>query len=100
MSFPSRISDSFKNLFWNLFGYEEPLSLDHGAEEEHSLNNGTSTQIDIIGTTLLGAYHVIAIIVLANILIAMVTNTYNTIEVSYRIGNLLNIPTGGSTNIS
>ena len=61
-------------LFWALFGLPDLEILD--------LKGINHVFTEFIGTALYAAYHVIAIVVLLNVLIAMMSNTYTRIEVN------------------
>ena len=63
---------TFATLFWSLFGISSPKSTD--LEEEHAF-------IETVGQGLFMAYHVMSIIVLINMLIAMMSNSFQQIEV-------------------
>lgn len=69
----SRLDVTFATLFWSLFGISSPKSTD--LEEEHGF-------IETVGQGLFMAYHVMSIIVLINMLIAMMSNSFQQIEVS------------------
>ncbi|XP_069168156.1 transient-receptor-potential-like protein isoform X3 [Procambarus clarkii] len=62
---------TFATLFWSLFGISSPKSTD--LEEEHGF-------IETVGQGLFMAYHVMSIIVLINMLIAMMSNSFQQIE--------------------
>ncbi|XP_047497710.1 uncharacterized protein LOC125044795 [Penaeus chinensis] len=62
---------TFATLFWSLFGISSPKSTD--LEEEHEF-------IETVGQGLFMAYHVMSIIVLINMLIAMMSNSFQQIE--------------------
>lgn len=68
----SRLDVTFATLFWSLFGISSPKSTD--LEEEHGF-------IETVGQGLFMAYHVMSIIVLINMLIAMMSNSFQQIEV-------------------
>ncbi|XP_077991004.1 short transient receptor potential channel 1-like [Glandiceps talaboti] len=65
-------SSSILALFWTLFGMVDLRSLDV-AVTDHWLT-------EFMGYFLFGIYHIVAIVALLNILIAMMSNTYNRIE--------------------
>ncbi|XP_077863792.1 short transient receptor potential channel 4-like, partial [Saccoglossus kowalevskii] len=66
------VVDSLTTLFWALFGMAELSTLDiRGADHWFTEN---------IGRLLFAAYNVVAIVVLLNVLIAMMSNTYTRIE--------------------
>ena len=67
---------TYKTLFWNLFGYGEADDADLQIGHQHRIT-------EMLGYILHGTYHVVAIIVLANMLIAMVANAYNEIQVRF-----------------
>ncbi|XP_076057895.1 transient-receptor-potential-like protein [Oratosquilla oratoria] len=62
---------TFTTLFWSLFGISSPKSTD--LVEEHVF-------IERVGQGLFMAYHVMSIIVLINMLIAMMSNSFQQIE--------------------
>ena len=64
----STISSSLGDLFWSLFGY---LELTHVPYNERLAFAYWS------GLTLLGTYHVVAVIILINMLIAMMAKTFD-----------------------
>ncbi|XP_072015780.1 LOW QUALITY PROTEIN: short transient receptor potential channel 4-like [Amphiura filiformis] len=66
------IPDTMATLFWALFGLPDLEILD--------LKGVNHVFTEFIGTALYAAYHVIAIVVLLNVLIAMMSNTYTRIE--------------------
>ncbi|XP_077863895.1 short transient receptor potential channel 4-like [Saccoglossus kowalevskii] len=66
------ISGTLNSLFWALFGVNNLDSL--------TVEGDTDWVIEVVGYILYGAYHLIAIIVLLNILIAMMSNTYTRID--------------------
>ncbi|XP_077863795.1 short transient receptor potential channel 4-like [Saccoglossus kowalevskii] len=66
------IPQTLNTLFWALFGVSELRSLDiQGANHWFTEN---------VGGVLYAAYHVIAIVVLLNVLIAMMSNTFTRVE--------------------
>ena len=64
-------------LFWALFGLPDLDILD--------LKGVPHTFTEGVVTGLYAAYHIIAIVVLMNVLIAMMSNTYTRIEVRYSL---------------
>ncbi|XP_055766368.1 short transient receptor potential channel 6 [Salvelinus fontinalis] len=66
-----RIEESFKTLFWAIFGLSEVKSV--------KINNGHKF-IENIGYILYGVYNVTMVIVLLNMLIAMINNSFQEIE--------------------
>ena len=62
-------------LFWSLFGLTN--------KKDIKLNLSTPFITEIIGEMLFIVYHAMAIIVLINMLIAMMSNSFLTIEVSH-----------------
>ena len=89
---------AYKRLFWDLFNYgkETNAALVMGNSPIEAMfniigSNSTSHLVisshrptELIGYILYGAYHITVIIVLLNMLIAMMANSYNNIEVSVR----------------
>lgn len=72
----NRVQYTMSTLFWALFGLPEMNIVDiRGVDHEFT---------ETVGLMLYAAYHVIAIVVLLNVLIAMMSNTYTRIEVIYR----------------
>lgn len=70
----SRLEESFKTLFWAIFGLSEVRSV--------VINNGHKF-IENIGYVLYGVYNVTMVIVLLNMLIAMINSSFQEIEVSH-----------------
>ena len=86
--------ESVKTLFWDMFGYGDEdaanIVLQNACPApnntkvcyynttKHSLTEGT-------GYTLYGMYHIVAIIVLVNVLIALMSNTLSKVQVRYYI---------------
>ncbi|CAI9555403.1 unnamed protein product [Staurois parvus] len=68
-----RVEESFKTLFWAIFGLSEVKSV--------VINYGHKF-IENIGYVLYGVYNVTMVIVLLNMLIAMINNSFQEIEVS------------------
>ena len=71
-----RVEESFKTLFWSIFGLSEVISV--VLKYDHKF-------IENIGYVLFGVYNVTMVIVLLNMLIAMINHSYQEIEVSPRI---------------
>lgn len=69
---PSSLEESFKTLFWAIFGLSEVRSV--------VINNGHKF-IENIGYVLYGVYNVTMVIVLLNMLIAMINSSFQEIEV-------------------
>nr|CFW94249.1 Eka-Trp1 protein [Euperipatoides kanangrensis] len=65
------LDNTFVTLFWSLFGITTPKSTD--LHDDHKF-------IETVGQGLFMAYHVAAIIVLINMLIAMMSNSFQVIE--------------------
>jgi hypothetical protein len=87
------MQQTYKTLFWNIFGYGDvPQDGDIIVDNMFQSNrtNGTLLQnpvikhkfLEGIGYFLLGFFHIIVIVVLINMLIAMMSNSYNKITVS------------------
>lgn len=66
------LEESFKTLFWAIFGLSEVRSV--------VINNGHKF-IENIGYVLYGIYNVTMVIVLLNMLIAMINSSFQEIEV-------------------
>ena len=63
---------TFKTVFWSLFG----LSQKDGV----SLGNYQNEFTEIIGQVIYGVFNIVSVIVLLNMLIAMMSKSYETIE--------------------
>lgn len=72
MCLSHRIEESFKTLFWSIFGLSEVISV--VLKYDHKF-------IENIGYVLYGVYNVTMVIVLLNMLIAMMNHSYQEIEV-------------------
>lgn len=70
----SRVEESFKTLFWSIFGLSEVISV--VLKYDHKF-------IENIGYVLYGVYNVTMVVVLLNMLIAMINSSYQEIEVYY-----------------
>ncbi|KAI4819137.1 hypothetical protein KUCAC02_004414, partial [Chaenocephalus aceratus] len=68
---PTRVEESFKTLFWSIFGLSEVISV--VLKYDHKF-------IENIGYVLYGVYNVTMVVVLLNMLIAMINNSYQEIE--------------------
>ena len=71
----SSLEESFKTLFWAIFGLSEVRSV--------VINNGHKF-IENIGYVLYGVYNVTMVIVLLNMLIAMINSSFQEIEVCHQ----------------
>lgn len=67
------VEESFKTLFWSIFGLSEVTSV--VLKYDHKF-------IENIGYVLYGIYNVTMVVVLLNMLIAMINSSYQEIEVS------------------
>lgn len=70
--FVDRVEESFKTLFWSIFGLSEVISV--VLKYDHKF-------IENIGYILYGIYNVTMVVVLLNMLIAMINSSYQEIEV-------------------
>lgn len=66
------VEESFKTLFWSIFGLSEVISV--VLKYDHKF-------IENIGYILYGVYNVTMVVVLLNMLIAMINSSYQEIEV-------------------
>lgn len=82
MSMPHRVEESFKTLFWSIFGLSEVISV--VLKYDHKF-------IENIGYILYGVYNVTMVIVLLNMLIAMMNHSYQEIEVTSKSCHLIKI---------
>lgn len=71
-NFVGRIFDSMYNLYWVLFG---KVGLDILVLPGHH------NVAEIVATILFICYHIVAVLILLNSLIGMLSNTYNSVEV-------------------
>ena len=67
-----RLANAYETLFWSLFGITQIKDVE--IVEGHN-------SVERVGTMLFGAYHVAAIVVLINMLIAMMSNSFQEIQV-------------------
>lgn len=70
----SRVEESFKTLFWAIFGLSEVKSVVINIDHKF---------IENIGYVLYGVYNIIMVIVLLNMLIAMFNSSFQEIEVRF-----------------
>lgn len=70
--FSHSVEESFKTLFWSIFGLSEVISV--VLKYDHKF-------IENIGYVLYGVYNVTMVVVLLNMLIAMINSSYQEIEV-------------------
>ena len=76
------LSRTYKTLFWTLFNYEGPENADIVVGNEHNPNVTVKHKMtEGFGYALYGAYNVVCVIVLLNMLIAMMAHSYEAIEV-------------------
>lgn len=75
-----RVEESFKTLFWSIFGLSEVISV--VLKYDHKF-------IENIGYVLYGVYNVTMVVVLLNMLIAMINSSYQEIEVNVNIHMIL-----------
>lgn len=77
------VEESFKTLFWSIFGLSEVTSV--VLKYDHKF-------IENIGYVLYGIYNVTMVVVLLNMLIAMINSSYQEIEVSRLLPVGLSLP--------
>ncbi|VDP35651.1 unnamed protein product [Schistosoma mattheei] len=80
----SRLVSSYRTLFWHLFGSSqsgnfEVTFVNKTSGERERMESARNTMV--VGEILLLIYHAMAIIVLVNMLIAMMSNSFQTIQV-------------------
>lgn len=85
------VVDTFRTVFWSLFGRGEPSVV--------QLNGYDNTLTEDIGYIIYGAYNVASVTVLLNMLIAMMTRSFENIAVSPSYANS-NITTMSSFHYS
>jgi len=66
------MGSTFKTVFWSLFGLAE--------KEGVQLNSYNNRFTEIVGYLIYGAFNIASVIVLLNMLIAMMSKSYETIE--------------------
>lgn len=76
--FHYRVEESFKTLFWSIFGLSEVISV--VLKYDHKF-------IENIGYVLYGVYNVTMVVVLLNMLIAMINSSYQEIEVHKKMSS-------------
>ena len=69
-----RLEVTFKTVFWALFGMGDPDAVSLGEKYDMGFT-------ERIGYIVFGAYHVTAVIVLLNMLIAMMSRSFDMIQV-------------------
>jgi transient receptor potential cation channel subfamily C protein 4 len=67
-----RMGGTFKTVFWSLFGLSE--------KEGVKLGNYQNRFTELIGYLIYGTFNIASVIVLLNMLIAMMSKSYETIE--------------------
>lgn len=72
---PPRLFETLQSLFWSIFGLLNLYVTNVKARHEFT---------EFIGATMFGTYNVISLVVLLNMLIAMMNNSYQLIAVSHR----------------
>lgn len=78
---------AYKTLFWNIFNYGDVEYANMVVKGY--MKNATSGEMglhthrfnEILGYCIYGVYHITVVVVLLNMLIAMMANSYNNIEV-------------------
>lgn len=79
MFLPCRLFETLQSLFWSIFGlislYVTNVDADHQFTE-------------FVGATMFGTYNIISLVVLLNMLIAMMNNSYQHIAVSREANTL------------
>lgn len=73
VSFPPRLFETLQSLFWSVFGLINLYVTNVKARHEFT---------EFVGATMFGTYNVISLVVLLNMLIAMMNNSYQLIAVS------------------
>lgn len=86
-------------LFWALYGYSPP---EYGnlvlAEHVETVGNNTIVYVNkhsftqTVGYTMLTIYNIIAIIILVNVFIAMMSNSFMAVEVGIGTSNVHTVP--------
>lgn len=69
-----RLFETLQSLFWSIFGLINLYVTNVKARHEFT---------EFVGATMFGTYNVISLVVLLNMLIAMMNNSYQLIAVSY-----------------
>lgn len=70
----SRLFETLQSLFWSIFGLINLYVTNVKAQHEFT---------EFVGATMFGTYNVISLVVLLNMLIAMMNNSYQLIAVSH-----------------
>lgn len=71
----SRLFETLQSLFWSIFGLLNLYVTNVKARHEFT---------EFVGATMFGTYNVISLVVLLNMLIAMMNNSYQLIAVSQK----------------
>ena len=79
--------ETIKTLFWDIFGYGDPEHADvvvtNQCPEPNPCYNTSEHQFtEAVGFSIYGMYHIIVIIILLNMLIALMSNTFSRIKVT------------------
>lgn len=69
----SRLFETLQSLFWSIFGLISLYVTNVDAEHQFT---------EFVGATMFGTYNIISLVVLLNMLIAMMNNSYQHIAVS------------------
>lgn len=85
---PPRLFETLQSLFWSIFGLLNLYVTNVKARHEFT---------EFIGATMFGTYNVISLVVLLNMLIAMMNNSYQLIAVGRRSNQPFPIPGETST---
>ena len=88
-----RLEESFQTLYWALFGYSPPVFADIVVSDVVTkVNNMTVIHpnhhrlTELFGQTMFAIYNVVAIVILLNLLIGLLGNTFNEVKVSMNLG--------------
>ncbi len=81
--FSSSLRNTYKTLFWTLFNYGDPEFANIVVGNNHTDDKIVKHKLtEATGYFIYGAYNVVSVIVLLNMLIAMMARSYSIIEVS------------------
>lgn len=80
---------AFHTLYWSIYGYSPPAFADV-VTSEHHIRVGNQTQMvvndhhftAVVGHTMFALYYIVGIIVMINMLIAMLSTSFSTVQVN------------------
>lgn len=71
---------AFKSLFWAIFGMAEPDFAQILVSDKNNISTGEHFFTEGVGYTLWGLYHLVTVVILLNMVIAMMTESYQRVQ--------------------